>query len=147
MNYQYPQGMPDPAAIRSKDESDLNTLGILHYCWTGLLGCSSLGVIAYFILIAGVVASQPTHGPHGAHDQEVVAGVMGVMGIVMGIVMIPLFVLHLLAAAGLRNRTRYVLVLVMSAWTCLSVPLGTGLGIWTIIVLQRPSVKALFGRV
>jgi len=65
----------------------------------------------------------------------------------MGIVMIPMFVLHLLAGAGLRNRTRYVLILVMSGLACLSVPLGTGLGIWTIMVLQRPSVKALFGRV
>ena len=144
--YQYPQQMPDPAAIRSKDESDLNTLGILHYCWTGLLGCSGVGMVAYFILIAGVVASQPTHGAHAAHDQEVVAGMMGVFGVIMGIVMIPLFVLHLLAAAGLRNRTRYVLILVMSGMACLSVPLGTGLGIWTIMVLQRPSVKALFGR-
>lgn len=147
MNYPYPQQMPDPAAIRSKDESDLNTLSILHYCWTGLLGCSALGMVAYFILIAGVVASQPAHGPHGAHDQEVVAGMMGFFGIIMGIVMIPLFVCHLLAASGLRNRTRYIMVLVMSGMACLSVPLGTGLGIWTIIVLQRPSVKALFGRV
>jgi hypothetical protein len=145
MNY-YPQQMPDPAAIRSKDESDLNTLSILHYCWTGLLGCGSLGMVAYFLMIAAVVADAPS-GPHGhPHDQEIVAGVMGGMGVVMGILMIPLFVCHLLAAAGLRNRSRYTLALVMSGMACLSVPLGTGLGIWTILVLQRPSVKALFGR-
>jgi hypothetical protein len=143
----YPQQMPDPAAIRSKDESDLNTLGILHYVWTGLLGCTSIGVVAYFLLFAAVFASAPPSGPHGAHDQEVAAGIMGIMGVIMGILMIPMFVAHLLAAAGLRNRTRYVLVLVMSGMACLSVPLGTGLGIWTILVLQRPSVKALFGRV
>ncbi len=144
--YPYPQ-MPDPAATRSKDESDLNTLSILHYCWTGLLGCTSLFVVGYFILVAAVVADTPTHGPHGAHDQEVVAGIMGVFGIIMGLLMIPMFIAHLLAAAGLRNRTRYTLALVMSGMACLSVPLGTGLGIWTILVLQRPSVKALFGRV
>jgi hypothetical protein len=144
--YPYPQ-MPDPAATRSKDESDLNTLSILHYCWTGLLGCSALGVVAYFILFAAILADAPTHGPHGAHDQEIAAGVMGIMGIVMGVLMIPMFVCHLLAAAGLRNRKRYTLALVMSGFACLSVPLGTGLGIWTILVLQRPSVKALFGRV
>jgi hypothetical protein len=143
----YPQAMPDPAAVRSKDESDLNTLGILHYCWTGLLGCTSLFMVGYFILIAAVVADTPTHGPHGAHDQEIAAGVMGGIGIVMGLLMVPMFICHLLAAAGLRNRTRYVLVLVMSGMACLSVPLGTGLGIWTIMVLQRPSVKALFNRV
>ena len=139
--------MPDPAAVRSKDESDLNTLSILHYCWTGLLGCSGLGMIAYFILLAGIFASAPpSHSAHAAHDQEVAAGVMGIFGVVMALVFIPMFIAHILAAAGLRNRTRYVLVLVMSGMACLSVPLGTGLGIWTIIVLQRPSVKALFNR-
>jgi hypothetical protein len=147
MNYPYPQqAMPDPAAIRSKDESDLNTLSILHYCWTGLLGCGSVGMVGYFLMFAAFFA-EASSGPHGhPHDQEVVAGIMGAMGILMGLLMIPLFVCHLLAAAGLRKRTRYTLALVMSGMACLSVPLGTGLGIWTILVLQRPSVKALFGR-
>ena len=59
--YPYPQYAPDPAAIRSKDESDLNTLSILHYVWTALLGCSAVGVVGYFIVIAGVVAGTGCH--------------------------------------------------------------------------------------
>jgi len=136
----------DPAAARAKDEGDLNLLGTLHYVWTGLLGCTTIAVVLYFVGIAGFIANAPS-GPHGhPHDQEVVAGVMVVFGIVMAAVLVPLIVLHLLAAAGLRKRTRYTLVLVMSGFTCLSFPLGTGLGIWTIMVLMRPGVKALFGQ-
>ncbi len=145
--YPYAPYQPDPAAIRSKDEADLNLLSIFHYVWTGLLGCSTLGIVAYFLLIAGLVASTPSSGPHSSpHDQEVAAGIVGVIGVMMAIIMVPLFVLHLLAASALRKRSRYMLVLVMSGFTCLSVPLGTALGIWTIMVLQRPSVKALFNR-
>ncbi len=139
----YPM-QPDPAVTRAKDESDLNTLSILHYIWTGLLGCSAFGIVGYFIAIAAFVANAPSHS-HAA-DNEMAAGVMVIMGVVMGVLMIPLFILHLLAAAGLKKRTRYTLALVMSGFACLSVPFGTGLGIWTIMVLQRPTVKSLFAR-
>lgn len=141
--------MFDPAAQRAKDESDLNMLSILHYVWSALLGCSSVGLVVYFIIVALFVAS--AGGPRGDADAEMASRVaMGVtigLGVLMAIVTIPLCVLHVLAAAGLRSRSRYTLALVMSGFACLSVPLGTGLGVWTIIVLQRPSVKALFGRV
>jgi hypothetical protein len=137
---------PDPAATRSKDEGDLNLLSILHYVWTGLFGCSTLGLVAYFIAIAGFVANAPS-GPHGnPHDQEVAAGVVGVIGVVMFVIMVPLSVLHLLAAAGLKKRARYTLILVVSGLACLSFPLGTALGVFTIVVLMRPSVKALFAQ-
>jgi hypothetical protein len=38
-----------------------------------------------------------------------------------------------------------VLVLVAACLAIPNVPLGTALGVFAIIVLQRPSVKALFG--
>ncbi len=145
--YPYPV-QPDPAAVRSKDESDLNTLSILHYVWTGLMGCSSLGLVGYFVLLGALVAGAPasttTHGSHAA--QAEVSVMLIVFGVIMVCVTIPLLVLHFLAAQGLKRRTRYTLVMVMAGFTCLSVPLGTGLGIWTFMVLGRPSVKALFGR-
>ncbi len=72
------------------------------------------------------------------------AGIVGIIGVVMGIVMVPLFILHLFAAAGLKKRSRYTLILVVSGLACLSFPLGTALGVFSIIVLMRPSVKALF---
>jgi hypothetical protein len=36
--------------------------------------------------------------------------------------------------------------MVIAIITCLSVPLGTALGVFTLIVLARPSVKQLFER-
>ena len=51
-----------------------------------------------------------------------------------------------LAVAGRRltQRTSYTFCLVMAGCECLLMPLGTALGIFTIIVLMRPSVKELF---
>jgi hypothetical protein len=142
--YPVPQQM-NPGANPAKDESDLRTLSILHYVWSALLGCSAIGVVGYFAMIGGIVANAPSAGdPQGA---QVAAGMMIVMGVVTFVLMIPLFILHLMAAAGLKKKTRYMLIMIMSGFACLSMPLGTALGIWTIITLSRPGVKQLFGRV
>jgi hypothetical protein len=51
-----------------------------------------------------------------------------------------------LAGRSLRDRRRYLFCLVMAGLMCvLCNPLGTILGVFTIIVLVRPSVKELFG--
>jgi hypothetical protein len=51
-----------------------------------------------------------------------------------------------LAIAGryLGEHQRYTFCLVMAAIACMFMPFGTVLGVFTIIVLVRPSVKELF---
>lgn len=53
--------------------------------------------------------------------------------------------LKLLAARFLRLRRHKTLCQIAAALTCLEVPYGTILGIFTFQVLGRPSVAALFG--
>ena len=50
-----------------------------------------------------------------------------------------------IAGRGLARRTRYMFCLVVAGIVCIFVPFGTVLGVFTIIVLLRPSVKELFG--
>ena len=51
-----------------------------------------------------------------------------------------------LAGSYLKQRTRYTFCLVMAGLSCLFAPLGTVLGVFTLLVLLRPSVKELFGQ-
>jgi hypothetical protein len=48
-------------------------------------------------------------------------------------------------AACLKRRTSRTFCLVVAALCCLEFPYGTTLGVFTFIVLQRPSVIQLFG--
>lgn len=48
------------------------------------------------------------------------------------------------AGFKLRHQTNYQLCFVIACAACLFVPLGTALGVFTLIVLSRPSVKSLF---
>ena len=133
------------ATPNAKDESDLNLLSVLHYVWSGLLGCGTIGIVGYFIMLGGlfgVSASSSGADPTGA---AVAAGATIVIGVLMGFFMAVLFVVHLLAASGLRKRKRRVLIFIASGLMCTSFPLGTALGVFTIITLGRPGVKALFG--
>lgn len=49
------------------------------------------------------------------------------------------------AGSFLSARRNYTYCLVVAAISCLFMPFGTVLGVFTIIVLVRPSVKELFG--
>ncbi len=49
-----------------------------------------------------------------------------------------------LAGRYLGRRRHYMFCLVMAGILCILIPFGTVLGVFTLIVLMRPSVKAMF---
>lgn len=53
-------------------------------------------------------------------------------------------VLKLVTARRLRERRSRTFCLVTAGLTCVELPYGTALGVFTIFVLQRPSVAAMF---
>ena len=64
-------------------------------------------------------------------------------------IMVPGWIFAIcLAFAGrqLQRQRSYLFCLVMAALACMFMPFGTVLGVLTLIVLLRPSVKELFGR-
>jgi hypothetical protein len=135
-------GVQAPSA---KDESDLNLLSMLHYVWSGLIGCGTLGMVAYFVVLGGLFGMSASSSGAGAGGSAAAVGMMVVIAVIVGLMMTALFVLHLLAASGLKKRNRRTLTYVASALMCTSFPLGTALGVFTIIILGRPGVKALYG--
>lgn len=50
----------------------------------------------------------------------------------------------ILAGRALAQRRRYTFCLVIAGVACMFMPFGTVLGVFTIIVLLRDSVKELF---
>lgn len=73
----------------------------------------------------------------------VVAGVGGCgMLIILGLA--GLFAYAGYCLQNLRHRT---FCIVMAAITCLSIPIGTILGVFTLVVLLRPSAAALFEQI
>jgi len=58
--------------------------------------------------------------------------------------LLTMCILTAVAGKNLSNHRRRIFCLVITCMNCINVPLGTVLGVFTIIVLVRPSVKDLF---
>lgn len=66
------------------------------------------------------------------------------IGLVMFLVMITLAAMKARAAWCLKKRRSRVFCLVVGGISCLGIPYGTVIGVFTFIVLGRASVKQLF---
>ena len=121
-----------------EDEQYLKLLSVFHYVVGGLAACfACIPIIHLSIGIAMLV---------GAIDDapEFVGAFMVVIAMFAILVGWTVAVCIIIAGRCLAKRRRYMFCLVMAAISCVFMPFGTVLGVFTIIVLMRPSVKELF---
>ena len=152
MNDNPPQGAnPAPVQIATgslqpvaQDEEHLRLLSIFHYVCAGLAAFFACIPIIHLVLGLAMLISPQIFGP--AKDQPpafvglilvVIAGIAILFGWAFAIC---------LAYAGrcLGQRKNYTFCLVMAGVACMFMPFGTILGVFSIITLVKPTVKALF---
>lgn len=71
-------------------------------------------------------------------------GMFAVMGVVIMVLALTMGVAMFLAGRWLAEHRNWTFCLVVACLNMINQPLGTILGIFTLIVLLRPSVKVLF---
>jgi hypothetical protein len=130
---------------KTQDENHLNILSIFHYVVGGLAALFAFFPIIH--LVIGLLflfgAFEETNG-----NDEFPAKIFGIIFVVFPLIFMImgwLFAGFLIAAGRqLSKRKRYTFCLIIAGIECIFMPFGTVLGIFTIVVLTRPSVKALF---
>lgn len=138
------QNSPPP----NQDRQHLKYLAIGHYVYAGLTAVFSVIWIAYFGLIMMFINSPPpTDG--GIGDPSSSAAEFGIFfAVIMGFTLVfSLIYLACVIMAGrcLSRRKGYWFTFVIAILECFSVPFGTALGVLTLVVLLRDSVKVLYG--
>ncbi|MFB0552933.1 MAG: hypothetical protein ACETWQ_06410 [Phycisphaerae bacterium] len=121
-----------------EDEQYLKLLSVFHYVVGGLAACfACIPIIHLSIGIAMLV---------GAIDDapEFLGALLVLIAMFTMLIGWTLAVCIIIAGRCLAKRKRYMFCLVMAAISCVFMPFGTVLGVFTIIVLMRPSVKELF---
>jgi len=136
---------PTPAAVlpgTGEDDSQLRLLSIFHYVVAGLTALGSLFPVIHLVLGIAMLGGL-ADGADRAADR--------LFGLVFIAVALLLIVLGMAMAAALawagRNlarRRRHTACLVVAGLACMLVPFGTVLGVFTLVVLCRPAVKAQF---
>jgi hypothetical protein len=75
---------------------------------------------------------------------EFLGWIFAVLGSLLFLIGIAMAICILVAGRSLALRKGYSFALVMACIECLFVPFGTILGVFTIVVLSRESVRGLF---
>ena len=128
----------------NQDDEQLHLLSVFHYVLAGICALVSLFPLIYFgmglAMMAGMGADKP------GEFAPVFAGcfVAGLGGLFLVFAVAYALALFL-AARFLAERRRHTFCVVVAAISCSFTPLGTVLGVFTLVVLFRPSVKLLFG--
>jgi hypothetical protein len=138
---------PDPAALHWHRQTDLQHLKLLSIFYYVFAGLQALGVCggAFYVLIGGAMTAAPVHSNDpNAPPPGLIGGMMMGMGGCIALFCIIWAAVTAYAGMCLGKQQRRTYCLVAAALTCISVPLGTVLGIFTFIVLARPSVMAIF---
>jgi hypothetical protein len=133
----------------NQDEEHLRLLSIFHYVVAGLAALVTC-IFFIYVVIGLVVMTHPhVFGPQNneRHPEQFIGLVLVVMGGMF--ILLGWAFATCVAYAGrcLSQRKNYTFCLVMAGIACLFMPFGTILGIFTTIVLIRPSVKPLFNGV
>ncbi len=127
----------------------LRLLAIFHY------------VVAAMAALVGLLPADPPHhgtgvylcpghhvwpaGPQRRSSPHKIMGIFFVAFASLFILMGWTFAICVfLAGRSLARRRHYTFCLVMAAIMCIFMPFGTVLGVFTVVVLMRPSVKPLF---
>lgn len=130
----------------SYDEEHLRLLGIFHYVVGALTALFALFPLIHFSLGLFFVLAPP-------HSTQQQAGpppaIIGWLFMIIGGTLFLLgesFAACVFAAGRfIRSRRRYWFVFIVACLQCAFFPFGTVLGVFTIVVLSRPSVKQIFG--
>jgi hypothetical protein len=139
---------PLPRDQRKIDADHLNLLAIFHFVGAGLAVLGLLFLVGHYAVMHAVFTNpkffenqkQPMPVP-----PEQIFAMMKWFYLAGAVWFVSSGILNLISGLCLRARKGRTFSLVVAGINCLHIPLGTVLGVFTIIVLLRDSVRELYG--
>lgn len=131
--------------VRNPDEEHLKILSICHWIGAGFAVLGLLFLVLHFAIMRTVFMNPEAWDkqPGGGPPPQLFA-VMKMFYLFGALVMIALGVLNAMSARFLAMRRNRMFSMVVAGLNCLQVPIGTVLGVFTFIVLGRPSVVRMY---
>jgi len=129
--------------MNDTDRDQLRLLAIFH----GVLAGFTLLFSLFPLLYVGIGAFVLRGGMAGPHPPPEFLGWLFIaIGLAFWVGVVAFAIMLGLAARFLSRARHWTYCLVVAALACALFPFGTALGVFTIVVLVRPEVKAAFER-
>jgi hypothetical protein len=136
--------------MRDQGEADavhLKLLAIFHFVVAGL-SVVGIGFLALHYVMMHAIISNPEmwkNQKSGAEaSPEQIFAVFAWFYVGFGALLILAAIVNLLSGLFIRKRIFRTFSLVVAAIDCIQIPMGTVLGVFTIVVLVRDSVRELY---
>ncbi|MCA9080593.1 MAG: hypothetical protein KDA58_08535 [Planctomycetaceae bacterium] len=131
------------------DADQLNLLSVFHFVAAGLSVLGILFLILHYMMFQTMMNNPrmwkpPGGGPGPEMPPQEFLNLFVWFYVAMGFMFVIQGLLNVASGMFLRSRTNRAFSLVVAGINCLQVPLGTILGVFTIIVLMRGSVRDLY---
>lgn len=126
----------------------LRLIKIFHYVFGGLACLGGLLPLLYIILGQFIMHSADNNLNSSMHDKQaahIVGVALTIIPIIVTIFIEAMAIMILLSGNWISARKNYWFSFILACLMCLSIPFGTALGVFTIITLNRPEVKAQYG--
>lgn len=141
----YPPHFPysDPG---QKDAEHLQLLSVFHFV-IGALAFLGVGFLALHYWFTRMIFTRPEmfDGKGGHAPPKEFFEIFQWFYVFMALIFILAAVANILSGLYLRQKKNRTFSLVIAGLNCLQMPFGTVLGVFTLIVLMRPSVRQLYG--
>ncbi len=130
---------------RKIDAGHLKILAICHFVGVGLALIGILFLIGHYAIMHMVFTNPKFwQGQNQAPPPAEIFAIMKWFYLIGGLWFVASGILNFISAFCLLTRKHRVFSLVVAGINCLHVPLGTILGVFTIVILVRESVRELY---
>jgi hypothetical protein len=144
------EAIPTPPALpaTTDDLQQLKLLSIFHYVVAGVTALFSLFPVIHLVMglaiVTGHIPMESSNGEAAPMDPRLFGWLF--VGFAALFIVGGLTLAGFMAYAGrcIARRRRHLLCLVVAGISCMLMPFGTVLGVFTLVVLLRPQVRALF---
>lgn len=126
-----------------EDGEQLNILSIFYFVFSGFCLIAFAITLMQRRMMAGIL----TPSGVGSSNLPGMFSLMSNLIWLIGAICLCMFVANLACAIFLRQRRYRTFTLIVAGIDCLHLPIGTILGVFTIVVLQRDSVRSLYSSV
>jgi hypothetical protein len=131
------------ARVRT-DLEHLRLLSIFYYVLAALNAVFALLPVMHLLIGLALMFGGLAAGKKEALPISFFGGFFAIVGLLAIGLGVTFAALKFYAARFLSERRNWLFCMVVAGVACMSFPMGTALGVFTFIVLCRPSVRALF---